>query len=41
MLVLYILLSFSEDSHMNNIKEYWAQGLRKKQVFLELFSFMI
>ncbi|XP_011156247.1 N-acetylgalactosaminyltransferase 7 [Solenopsis invicta] len=31
LLVLYILLG-SSDNHMNNIKEYWAQGLGKKQV---------
>ncbi|XP_029166822.1 N-acetylgalactosaminyltransferase 7 isoform X3 [Nylanderia fulva] len=31
LLVLYILLHFSSDNHMNNIKE-WAQGLRTKQV---------
>ncbi|EZA52256.1 N-acetylgalactosaminyltransferase 7 isoform X1 [Ooceraea biroi] len=32
LLLLYILLSFSSDNQINNIKEYWAQGLRKKQV---------
>lgn len=32
LLVIYILFSFSSDNHMNNIKEYWAQGLRKRQV---------
>lgn len=34
LLGLYILLDLSSDSHMSDIKEYVAQGLRKKQVNL-------
>lgn len=32
LLVLYILLNFSSDNHISNIKVYLAQGLGKKQV---------
>lgn len=38
LLVLYILFNFSSDNHMNNIKEYWAQGLKKKQVKYSLYN---
>ncbi|XP_011057774.1 PREDICTED: N-acetylgalactosaminyltransferase 7 [Acromyrmex echinatior] len=34
LLVLYILLNFSSDDHMNNIKEYWSQSHEKKQAVL-------
>ena len=32
LLVLYILLNFSSDDHMNNIKEYWSQSREKREV---------
>ncbi|KAG5308303.1 GALT7 acetylgalactosaminyltransferase, partial [Acromyrmex insinuator] len=34
LLVLYILLNFSSDDHINNIKEYWSQSHEKKQAVL-------